>query len=66
MVPSHGLHAFTLTIFYLKENIVQCNWLYGGVRFVTEMPHLLIGKIDRQHFKRLVKDKLLTAETVDY
>lgn len=38
--------------------------LRAGVRFISAMPRTLIGKIDKQHFKRLVKDELIT-EVVD-
>ena len=40
------------------------NRLLAGVRFVPVIPRTVIGKVDRQHFKNLVKDELLT-ELVD-
>jgi len=36
--------------------------LRGGVRFVKNIPILAIGKKDRQHFKALVKDELITEQ----
>ena len=29
----------------------------GGVRFVDEIPLTIIGKVDRQFFKNLIKDE---------
>ena len=34
--------------------------LRGGVRFVSELPRIGVGKVDRQYFKQLVKDELIT------
>ncbi|XP_017479625.1 PREDICTED: luciferin 4-monooxygenase-like [Rhagoletis zephyria] len=45
---------------YVSENMGSQKRLRAGVRFISAMPQTLIGKIDRQHFKRLVKDELLT------
>ncbi len=33
--------------------------LNGGVHFVASIPRTIIGKIDRQHFKNLVKGEVL-------
>lgn len=36
----------------------------AGVRFITEMPRTVIGKVDRRYFKELVKNELLTEPVV--
>ena len=51
---------------FLIENIANDYWLNGGVRFVAKMPLLTIGKVDRQYFKNLVKDELLTEIAPSY
>lgn len=38
------------------------NRLNGGVRFVSEIPRLAMGKVDRNAFKLLVKDEVLVDE----
>lgn len=34
--------------------------LRAGVRFISKMPRTSIGKIERNYFKNLVKNELLT------
>ncbi len=33
--------------------------LRAGVRFVDEIPRTIIGKVDRQYFKRLVNNEII-------
>lgn len=36
--------------------------LNGGVHFVAAIPRTIIGKVDRQYFKNLVKGEVLTEK----
>lgn len=45
---------------YVSENMGTQKKLRAGVRFIDSMPRTLIGKVDRQYFKKLVKDELIT------
>lgn len=39
--------------------------LNAGVVFVAEIPRTVIGKVERQHFKNLVKNEVLTLRAVE-
>lgn len=45
---------------FVKDNMGFQKQLRGGVRFVSELPRIGVGKVDRQYFKQLVKDELIT------
>ncbi|XP_017479626.1 PREDICTED: 4-coumarate--CoA ligase 1-like [Rhagoletis zephyria] len=45
---------------FVKDNMGFQKQLRGGVRFVSELPRTGVGKVDRQYFKQLVKDELIT------
>lgn len=44
---------------YVQDNMGYQKRLNGGVHFVASIPRTIIGKIDRQHFKNLVKGEVL-------
>lgn len=44
----------------VKQNMGSKNQLKAGVRFVNNMARTLIGKIDRNYFKQLVREELIT------
>ena len=51
--------TFTDNPFMIADNMGSQKQLRGGVHFIAEMPRTMIGKVDRQYFKKLVKSELL-------
>ena len=47
---------------YVQDNMGIQKRLYGGVCFVDRLPKTSIDKIDRQYFKKLIKDIILDNE----
>ena len=54
------VNNFLILFSTFSENMGIQKQLRGGVRFVETMPRTSIGKMDRQYFKKLVKDELIT------
>lgn len=48
--------------FDILDNMGYQKRLNGGVHFVSAIPRTIIGKIDRQYFKNLVKGEVLTKK----
>jgi acyl-coenzyme A synthetase/AMP-(fatty) acid ligase len=48
-----------IDVFFLDRMASQ-KQLRAGVVFVDRMPRTIIGKLDRQYFKNMAKDELLT------
>ena len=44
---------------YMRERMGDQKQLRAGVVFVEEIPRTAIGKPDRQHFKKMVKDEII-------
>ncbi len=45
---------------FFEGNMSYQSQIRGGVRFVDEIPRNIIGKVDRQYFKRLVNSEILS------
>jgi len=44
---------------YMKERMGEQKQIRAGVVFVDSMPRTVVGKLDRQYFKKLTKDEIL-------
>jgi len=49
---------------YMKERMGDQKQLRAGVVFVDSIPRTVIGKVDRQHFKKQVKDEIITQTCI--
>lgn len=45
---------------YVRANLGYQRWLTAGVVLIEHIPRTVIGKVDRQYFRKLVADELIT------
>ena len=46
-------------LYFFVDNMGFIKQLRAGVAFVDEIPRTIIGKVDRQYFKRLVNNEII-------
>ena len=53
-VSAHDIHK------YLRQNMAEWKKVRAGIVFVDQIPKTIFGKSDREYFKNLVKDEVIS------